>query len=230
MIHLDLATMQEHEMFDGWRPAQGSSDDPQAWLGTSASVPNVVVGTLFSDGPQVLTIEDENGEPVQLAQLAWDAGGRFVYGLTSDGRVVSVDSTGELAEVYAAPANGYRYVAVATGTSQDGVAVLRLSDRNAPLELGELTDWTSGSPTYRPIAEAPSLSADDFAHEMTLTPAAGLAATPTQEEVVWGPSDAPGWIVSNGVQAFLVDDRGGTQQLPWEIHRGADVNEDRDLG
>ena len=81
---------------------------------------------------------------------------------------------------------------------------------------------------YRTIADISDLPWAGF-DDMTLTPATGLSATPAQEEVVWGPSDGPAWVVSDGVRGFLVDDQGEVQVLPWEIHGGADVNESRNL-
>lgn len=225
---IDLATMEEHSMVDGRAPASENTNRA-AWLGNSASVPWVAVGELFSDEPTELTIKDENDEPVQLSQLAWDRDGRFVYGLTSDGRIASIDSTGELGEVYATADTGYRYAAVSMGGSMDSATVLRRRNSGGPLELGELTDWATGTPTYRGITEIPAPPSGAFVFEVTVTPADGLSAAENEDGMVtWGSLDAAAWVVSDGVAGWLVDEERVTK-LPWEIHRGADVNEERDL-
>jgi len=234
LVHIDLSTLEEQELVDGYRPAAGSPDE-QAWLGTSASVPTVVVGTLFSDGPNVLTIEDVDGEPVQLSQLAWDAGSTFLYGLTtgkSPGSVVEIDPEGDGAEAIQRPQEGARYTAVAPADIGGTITVIRVccDDAEGPMtvELGELIG-SSGSMEYRTIADLSDLPWAGF-DDMTLTPAAGLSAMPNEDgTVTWGTLDASAWVVSDGVRGFLVDDSGEARELPWEIHGGIDVNEDRNL-
>ena len=226
LVLLDLADMSEAHIGDGSWPAN-SGDLATAWLGNSASVPWVTIADLFTDFSNELTIEDENNEPVQMSQLAWDRDGRFVYGLTADGRIVSIDSTGEMGEVYATRDPRFRYSAVASGGSADSVWVIRVSEGGV-VELGELTGWTSGSPEYHSLIDLSALpwaATDDF----TLTNADGLSAMPNEDgTVTWGPLDAPAWVVSDGVRGFLVDEE-VEQELPWEIHDGADVNEERNL-
>ncbi|MEA2435056.1 MAG: hypothetical protein QOG54_2513 [Actinomycetota bacterium] len=236
LAYLDLKTMEEQEIAPGSLPV--SLGNRIAWLEAGPEF-KLGVAELFSEPFASLPIMNggKNVEPTQMVQGA----ARWVYALSDAGSVwtiISMDSTGELAESIDRADGGAHYIALSSSDSMDGVDVIRACCADAAVrgseltkyEVGRVSGWAAGENTYETLVDVSAMPFADDPGLFRMTPADGLSATLNGDgTVTWGPTDAPGWIVSDGVHAYLVTGDGDMQELPFEVHGGMDVNESRSL-
>jgi hypothetical protein len=236
LVFLDTKTMEEQPIAPGSLPAS-LGDGRIAWLESGPEF-HLGIAELFSEPSASLPVMN-GGKNVAPTQVAWDANGRFVYALSDAGSVwtiISMDSTGELGEIMDRAENQAHYIAISTADKNDSVYVVRACCAAAAVkgsaltsyEIGRLAGWGTGQGqenTYETLVDLSGLPFADDPSAFRLVSAGGLTATLNSNgTVTWAPGDSSHWIVSDGVRAFLVDNQGSVQELPFEVHDGMDVN------
>jgi hypothetical protein len=232
LVYLDLKTMEEQPIAPGASPT--CAGGICAWQDVTSLESHLRVGGLFSEPSMSFSVPGASGDPAGIEGVAWDADGRLVYAqaVADPLRIVKLDSVEAPHEAgeFVSP-DGRAFYALASSAGAGSVDVLTTTSDGTAMEIGTVSGWDNNSPRYAPLVDLSGLPFSPRSSLYELTRADGLSATPNQDgTVTWGSGDWAGWIVSDHGRAVLVDVNGGVQELPFEVHDGMDVYENRFLG